>query len=297
MARGLTLALDFGGTKLAAGLLDSQGATVAERRVPSPADAASGYAAMLAMARELLAAAPGPPVACGVSFGGHVAADGRTVRRSMHVPGWEDRPLAEWIERDLGLPCAVANDADAAALGEQRFGAGRGVGVLLYLTVSTGIGGGIVLDGQIFRGARALAGEIGHQCLDPEGPPCACGRRGCLEALAAGPAIARAAGMPDARAVGQAVAAGEPRAVAAWAAAMAWLGIGVANAANILNPDLVLIGGGVAGAGELLLGPVRAEVAARCLDPDLRIELAALGPRTGLAGAAALAADLMEERR
>jgi len=285
----LTLALDFGGTKLAAGLVDAEGTVLAEGRATSPPDAAAGYAAMLALARDLLGGAADRPLACGVSFGGPVAADSRTVRRSMHVPGWDGAPLADWVERDLGLPCAVANDADAAALGEARYGAGRGAALLLYLTVSTGIGGGVVAGGRLFRGARALAGELGHQCLDPGGPPCSCGRRGCLEALAAGPAIARSAGMADARAVAEAVARGEPGARAAWERAMGWLGIGVANAANIINPDRVVIGGGVAGAGELLLAPVRAVAAARCLDPELRVELAGLGPRTGLAGAAAVA--------
>lgn len=285
-----TLSLDFGGTKLAAGLLDSQsGALLAERRRPTPGTAAEGYAAMLALARELTAAAPAPPAACGVSFGGPVHADGRTVRLSMHVPGWEDVPLADWVERDLGLPCAVANDGDAAALAEQHYGAGKGVGVLLYLTVSTGIGGGIAIGGRIFRGARAFAGEIGHQLLDPQGPPCACGRNGCLESLAGGPAIARAAGLADARAVAAAARRGDKAARAAWDSAMTWLGIGVANAANILNPDLVVVGGGVAQAGELLFAPVRAVVAARCLDPAMRVEPAALGGQTGLFGGAAVA--------
>lgn len=285
----ITLSLDFGGTKLAAGLIDPLGgAVLAERRCPSPGTAAAGYAAMLGLARELIAAAPAPPAACGVSFGGPVHADGRTVRLSMHVPGWEGAPLADWVERDLGLPCAVANDGDAAALAEQRYGAGKGAGVLLYLTVSTGIGGGIAIGGRVFRGARAFAGEIGHQLLDPGGPPCACGRHGCLEALACGPAIARAAGMADARAVTEAVQRGDAAARAAWDRAMAWLGVGVANAANILNPDLVVIGGGVAQAGDLLFTPVRAVVAARCLDPAMRVEPAALGGQTGLFGGAAV---------
>lgn len=286
----LTLALDFGGTKLAAGLVDAAGGEVcAERRCPSPADAGAGYMAMRHMARELLAEASMPPTVCGVSFGGPVMGDGRTVRLSMHVPGWEGAPLAEWVERDMGLPCAVANDADAAALGEQRYGAGQGTRILLYLTVSTGIGGGIVIGGRIFRGAHALAGEVGHQLLDPNGPPCACGRNGCLEALASGPAIARAAGLPDAQAVAAAVAGGDRAAQAVWERAMAWIGVGVANAANILNPDLVVIGGGVAQAGELFFRPVRKQAAARCLDPELRILPAALGSHTGLVGAAAVA--------
>ncbi len=306
------LSLDFGGTKLAAGLVRlGSGDVVAAARCPTPGDASAGYAAMLGMARELLTQSAEPVCAVGVSFGGPVEADGRTVRRSMHVPGWEAMPLANRLEADLALPATIANDADAAALAEQRYGAGRAIAHLLYLTVSTGIGGGIVIDGKIHRGARAWAGEIGHQVLDPDGPPCDCGRNGCLEALASGRAVARAAqailahaGTVDsllrrhatitARDVTAAATAGDPAAQAVWGAAMTWLGIGIANAANILNPTRVIIGGGLTNAGPLLFEPVRQTVARRALDPDLEIVPAALGEHVGLpAGAAVTPAEMV----
>ncbi|MFL5806130.1 MAG: ROK family protein, partial [Roseiflexaceae bacterium] len=209
------LGLDFGGTKLAAGLADlSSDVIVASARCPTPPGGAeASLATMLQLARDLLAAqgehevrpyvrspahlftrSPAHPLTgVGVSFGGPVEADGRTVRRSMHVPGWEGFALADRLEREFGVPTLVANDADAAALAEHRFGAGRGVRHMLYLTVSTGIGGGVIVDGRLHRGERAWAGEVGHMPLKPDGPPCPCGRHGCLEALASGLSIARAA--------------------------------------------------------------------------------------------------------
>lgn len=307
MDNHLILSLDFGGTKLAAGLVESAGGrVVATRRCATPDDATASYAAMLAMARDLPAQAAAPPRALGVSFGGPVEADGRTVRLSMHVPGWQHTPLADWLERDTGLPCAIANDADAAALAEQRYGAGQGALHLLYMTVSTGIGGGVVINGQLYRGARAWAGEVGHQVLDPDGPPCDCGRNGCLEALASGRAVARAAqqalfrhpasalaglafGQVTAQTVARAAAAGDPLAREVWEAAMQWLGIGIANAANVLNPALVVLGGGLTRAGALLFDPVGRIVAQRALDPALQVLPAALGDHVGLLGGAAVA--------
>ncbi len=293
----LVLGLDFGGTKLAAGLVDTAtGTLLADARRPTPPDAEASLAAMLGLAHEVLAAHPAAPEALGVSFGGPVEADGRTVRLSMHIPGWEGQPLAERLERALGLPAAVANDGDAAALAEHRFGAGRGVRNLLYLTVSTGIGGGLVVDGRLYRGERAWAGEIGHMLLKPDGPPCPCGRNGCLEALASGLSIARAmrARCPErpgatARQVAEAAAAGDPLAQAVWDEAMGWLGAGVASAANLLNPGRVVIGGGLAGAGELLFGPVRRTLALRALDPALELAAAELGGAVGIYGGAAVA--------
>ncbi len=326
----LILAMDFGGTKLAAGLVDrTTGDVLAATRCLTPNNATASYAAMLAMAQDLLAIAPSLPRAIGVSFGGPVEADGRTVRLSMHVPGWEYTALAASLERDIGLPCAIGNDADVAALAEQRYGAGRAASHLLYLTVSTGIGGGIVIDGAIYRGARAWAGEVGHQVLDPDGPPCSCGRNGCLEALASGlavareakrrlalgdgrlelepvPAAMRSAAPPTtplyapilgelpheqitARAVAEAAAAGDPLAISVWTSAMHWLGIGIANAANLLNPTLVVLGGGLTGAGALLFDPVRQVLAHRALDPDLQVVPAALGEHIGLLGGTAIA--------
>jgi len=262
---------------------------------------------MLSMAQVLVAAAPAPVQGVGISFGGPVAADGRTVRLSMHVAGWEQVPLATHVEGALGLPAIVANDGDAAALAEYHFGAGQGVRHLLYLTVSTGIGGGIIIDGRLHRGERAWAGEAGHQVLKPDGPPCPCGRNGCLEALASGLSIAREARLrlrgPDgatsllsaippgaltAQHVAEAAAAGDALARAVWNEAMGWLGIGIASAANLLNPGRVVLGGGLTRAGALLFDPVRHVVAQRVMDPEVRVVPAALGDDVGILGGAAL---------
>jgi glucokinase len=322
------LGLDFGGTKLAAGLVDpSSGLVVADARQPTPAGgAAASLVAMLDLAHKLLAgdgrwgmgvgeAPPSPiphlpsPLGIGVSFNGPVAADGRTVRRSMHVPGWEDFALAEHLERELSAPTLIANDADAAALAEQRFGAGRGVRHLLYMTISTGIGGGVIIDGRLHRGERAWAGEVGHIPLVPDGPPCACGRRGCLEALASGLSVARAAreqlqsasltsqlrSLPadqiTARDVAAAAAQGDDLARAVWEAAMGWLGLGIAAAVNLLDPGRVVLGGGLTRAGTLLFDPVRRVVATYALDPEVEVVPAALGDNVGILGGAALMID------
>ncbi len=309
----LVLGLDFGGTKLAAGLVDlQQGNVLARRSMPTPVSggAAASLQAMLAMARVLMATAPAPVQRVGISFGGPVAADGRTVRLSMHVAGWENFSLATHVEEALGLPATVANDGDAAALAEYYFGAGQGVRHLLYLTVSTGIGGGVIIDGRLHRGERAWAGEVGHQVLKPDGPPCPCGRNGCLEALASGLSIAREARLrlqgPDgatsalaaippagltAQHVAEAAAAGDALARAVWNEAMGWLGIGIASAANLLNPGRVVLGGGLTRAGALLFDPVRHVVARRTMDPEVSVVPAALGDDVGILGGAALLSE------
>ena len=331
------LGLDFGGTKLAAGLAElSSDTVVASARCPTPPGGAdASLAAMLSLGHDLLAQTDSKiedrgwkiaerdlyPLSSilypqlkgvGVSFGGPIEADGRTVRRSMHVPGWEGFALADRLEREFSVPVQIANDADAAALAEHRFGAGRGARHMLYLTVSTGIGGGVIVDGRLHRGERAWAGEIGHMPLVPDGPPCPCGRRGCLESLASGLSIAREArdriqalspigdrrsqtvlsALPadqiTARDVAAAAEQGDPLARAVWDAAMLWLGMGIAAAANLLDPGRVVIGGGLTRAGPLLLDPVRQIVAARALDPAVEVVPAALGDEVGVLGGAAL---------
>jgi glucokinase len=304
------LGFDFGGTKLAAGLYDSeQNRLVGRRRLATPAGGApASITAMCAMGRELLNEQANADLgAVGISFGGPVAADGRTVRLSMHVPGWQNRDLATEIENALHAPTRVTNDGDAAALAEQRLGAGRGVRTLIYTTVSTGIGGGLVIDGKLHRGERAWAGEIGHIVLDPNGPPCPCGRNGCLESLASGLSVARQArsmlaerpqhrsalhDVPehqvDARLVAEAAARGDTLALEVWNTAMTWLGRGLASAANVVNPGKIVVGGGLTRAGALLFEPVRQEAARRALDPELKIVPAELGDDVGILGGIAL---------
>lgn len=314
----LLLALDYGGTKHAAALLRAgEGAWAAHARVYVPPGADAGYdqTTMLRLARELLARTPGRLAAVGVSFGGPV--DGRrgSVRLSYHVPGWEETPLADRLQAEFGVPAAVDNDANAAALGKWRRGAGRGCESLLYITISTGIGGGWVLGGRIWGGADGMAGEIGHVMVRPGGAACDCGRAGCLEAEACGRAIARTAqerlaaggaqwaagsallaltgGNPaaiTAQHVARAAEAGDPLAQSVLDAAAAALGAGIAGAVNLMNPERVVLGGGVTKSGPRWWRVVRETARAGVL-PYARVEIepAALGDDAPLWGAIALA--------
>lgn len=315
--RSLLLALDFGGTKhtaavLAAGERQWRG----HRRALSPpgADADSDLTIMLDLARDLLQGRV--PAAVGVSFGGPVAFHSGTVRLSHHVPGWENVPLRRRLQEAFEAPAVVDNDANAAALGEQRVGAGQDVQHLLYVTVSTGVGGGWILNGRPWRGGGSMAGEIGHTVVDPRGPRCLCGKRGCVERLASGPYMAqdarerlaqdadRGQGLRQlsqgelqrvtGKMVAEAAAAGDALADeilqrGAWA-----LGVGLGNAANLVDPQRVLLGGGVTKAGPRWWATVR-EAVAEVVLPEVEVDVvpAELGDDAPLWGAAALAEDLL----
>jgi glucokinase len=320
----LLLALDFGGTKLTAGLAASgERYWRAHRVVASPPDsnAQSDREIMMELARDLLASPSGVSFvqtahAVGVSFGGPVDAARGLVLLSHHVPGWENFPLRDWLQNRFGVPVAVDNDANAGALGEHRFGAGQGYDSLMYITVSTGVGGGWILNGQPWRGADGMAGEIGHTVADPDGPLCLCGKRGCVERLASGPYIAQRAcqwlrEQPDrgrilralaghdlqavtARLVAQAVAQGDDLAWEALEIAAWGLGVGIGNAANLVNPQCFVLGGGVTKAGERFWGVVR-RTARRMALPEVHFDVvpAALGDDAPLWGAISLAEDLI----
>jgi glucokinase len=325
----LCLALDYGGTKHTAALLRPGERTwAAHARVYSPqgADATYDQVTMLRMARGLLAQVPGKLAAIGVSFGGPVDAARGLVRLSHHIPGWEEIPLADRLRAELGAPAAVDNDANVAALGEWRFGAGQGCESLLYVTISTGIGGGWVLGGRIWGGADGMAGEIGHITVRPGGAACDCGRRGCLEAEACGRAIARAArmkletgswtaraaevgtasdlltlvnGNPDAitaQHVAQAAEAGNALAVAVLEEAARMLGAGLGCAINLMNPERVVLGGGVTKAGDRWWQAVRGAARDHVL-PQARVDIvpASLGDDAPLWGAIALAEMLLND--
>lgn len=312
----LLLALDYGGTKLSAALTQrGQRTWLALERIvsPTPKDGAYDRTTMLALARRLLAGRN--PAAIGVSFGGPVDAKLGRVILSHHVPGWEDTPLREQLQNELGAPASVDNDANVGALGEYVFGAGQGCASLLYVTVSTGVGGGWVLDGKIWSGADAMAGEIGHTICDPCGPECVCGRHGCVEVMACGPAIARTAkeillahptqgeklralvgNNLDALTgalVAQAAHDGDELAQQVMDDAAHALGFGIGTAITLLNPTRVVIGGGVTKAGERWWGIVRKAARANTL-PQIRADLvpAALGDDAPLWGALALAESL-----
>lgn len=310
----LILALDFGGTKLAAALVNigSREWLRYERRLsPENADASTDLEIMRSLIYSLLQDTK--PSAIGVSFGGPVDASTGTVRLSHHVPGWENIPLKNLLEDEFGVSVGVDNDANVAALGEHRFGAGQGYDSLFYITVSTGVGGGWILNGQPWRGVSGMAGEIGHVVVDPAGPICLCGKRGCVERLASGPYMAQNARevlenqphkggevlrnlvgndltLLTGQLVSQAAAAGDDVAKevlykAAWA-----LGVGIGNVANLMNPQRFVLGGGVTKAGEDFWRVVR-RVARETALPEVDFEVipAALGDDAPLWGAVAIA--------
>ncbi len=306
------LGVDIGGTRMSVGVVSSLGEVRALRRLDTPrsAGAEACLGELLAAARALIAEAPSGerPLAVGVGFGGPVDAAAGEVRRSHHVAGWSGAPLVGRFSEATGLPVFLENDANAGALAEALFGAARGHGPLLYVNVGTGIGGGIVLKGRIHQGAHFNAAEIGHLVLLPDGPPCPCGRRGCLEALASGDALGRRArelqaagllgdsplaglGSLTGRVVGEYAACGDEAAVRIVAHAGTFLGWALALASNLVDPDLILVGGGVAALGDLYLAPARARFRDLAMDflADVPILTAALGYDAGVIGAAAVA--------
>ena len=307
------LAIDIGGTKLALGLVDAAGRILARDEIPT--HAAEGPDRILARlfdsARTMLErAGPSHGVRrAGIACAGPLDRQAGLILNPPNLPGWSRIALVDRIGQALGLPAVLDNDANAAALGEFRYGAGQGARSLVYLTVSTGIGGGIILDGRLWRGLGDSAGEIGHMTIDPDGPPCGCGNRGCLEALASGPAIARRAhealqgGRPSRlRDLAEASAAdvvrlareGDALASEIWAAAVHALALGVGAAITILAPERVIIGGGVAEAGDMLFAPLRREIKRRVklvAVESVPILPAALGRDVGILGAAALALE------
>ena len=315
----LLLALDFGGTKHTAALARlGQRAWLDRRRqfVPKGADGETDRQIVIALARELLVDHPGRLAAVGVSFGGPVDFERGLVRLSHHVPGWENFPLGDALQLEFGAPVAVDNDANAGALGEWKYGAGQGCASLLYITVSTGVGGGWVINGEVFRGAQGMAGELGHTIVDPNGPLCVCGRRGCVEVLACGPAIARRAGERlaidssggkvlrelaqgdlsnvTAELVSRAAACGDALAEEVLLTAATDLGLGIGNALSLINPQRVVLGGGVIKAGAKYLEAVR-RAARRNTLPEISAEIVAAGLEDDapLWGAIALGESLM----
>jgi len=228
-----------------------------------------------------------------------------------NIPGWNNLPLKKLIQDQFKVPVAIGNDANLAALGEWRFGAGVGHKHLVYITVSTGIGGGVIIDNQLLLGAHGLAAELGHVTVIPDGPLCGCGKRGHLEAVTSGPAIARwveqelSQGIPSslsmnkpvtAKDVSLAASKGDELAQAALARGGTYLGIAIANYLHIFNPTVVIIGGGVSQSGEAYFGPVRASLREQVLSSkyldNLILTTSALGDDVGLMGALALAQTL-----
>ena len=315
--QALFIGIDLGGTKISTALVDSEGQIIS--RDYRETEAAEGPDAVVA--RMLDAACKvmndGDVISAqisGVGIGapGPIDAESGVVTAPPNLPGWTDVPLKQLIQDELGLRAALENDGSAAALAEHRFGAGRGAEHMIYVIAGTGIGGGFILNGELYSGATGAAGEIGHMTIVPQGPLCGCGNRGCLEALASGAGIAREArervarGVPtliadlaegdpsriSAKLVAQAAAQADIEAQDILHEAMIYLGIGMANLVNIFNPEVIVIGGGLTKMGKLLFGPVRRIIGRRAFPAAaqaVKVVPAQLGDDAGVLGAAAVA--------
>jgi glucokinase len=306
-ARSPVLGLDIGGTKLAAGVVDDSGRV--HSFLVTPSEATRGPEEMLPrlfeLGRRAVEESDLAIEAVGIGCGGPLDAAKGLLLSPPHLPGWRDVPVTALAEQVFGRPATLENDATAAAAAEHRYGAGVGVRNMIYLTLSTGVGGGIVVDGRLYRGAVGNGGELGHVTVDWHGRECrGCGRRGCLEAYVSGTSIAersREAGLPYATAeeVAAAARAGDAPAVAVWDETVEALACGLTSIVNLFEPELVVVGGGVARAGEQLLGPARAWVLEHAMGPAggaVRIVAAALGDQVGVVGAAAIVYDRAQSR-
>jgi glucokinase len=278
--------VDLGGTDVKLVVLED-GAVVAADRTPTRSED-GGPAAVLARVAEL-ARRHLPADAVGVALPGLFDDEGRAVLLPNLYGGWTGAPIAAPLADTIGAPVALVNDGHAFALAESLLGAGRGAADVIGIVCGTGIGGGLVVDGRLHFGAARRAGEFGHHTVSEDGPVCPCGNRGCLELYAGARAIARAAGRATFQETSEAAHAGDEAAVAALARAGTLIGLAIANVLIFLCPQRVVVGGGVAQAGDLLLGPLRAEVERRARVAPLElIEIvpAELGPTAGAVGAA-----------
>jgi glucokinase len=310
---GLTIGVDIGGTKVAAGVVDEDGAVLAHVRRGTPStdaqateDVIAGLVGELRRDHEV--------EAVGIGAAGFVDAARATVLFAPNL-AWRDEPLRAELQERTGLPTVVENDANAAAWAEHRFGAGRGHDHVVMLTLGTGVGGGLVLGGRLYRGRFGLGGELGHMVVVPDGHRCGCGNRGCWEQYASGRALVREArelaatsparagrllelgeGSPEGVTgpeVTQAALEGDEAALECFAIVGTWLGQGIADLVAVLDPGAVVVGGGVSAAGEILLGPARERfertLSGRGHRPAAEVLLAEMAGEAGLVGAADLA--------
>jgi len=310
----VALAFDLGGTELRAALIDDAGCLLSFSSLST--DAAGGPAAVIRqieqLAETVLAETPGlSPIGIGIGAPGPLDPDAGVVIAAPTLVGWHEVPLAEILQNHFQLPVRLENDANAAALGEWRYGAGRGAESMVFVTVSTGIGGGVIADGRILHGRRGLAAEIGHMTITSEGERCFCGAVGCFEAVASGTALGRRATAgtrpsdgslmralaADADVTGrhvvEAARTGDADALALLATEARWLGIGFTNLLHLYSPDMLVMGGGISHGFDLLHDQMVATIRERAMPAyrNVPIVTAQLGRHAGLIGAASLIFD------
>lgn len=302
------LGVDIGGTDIKLGIVSAEGEIVEREKIPTLAGKGPRYAAerIAAWLEERRAGHP-EMVAAGIDCAGLIDGSKGYLYYSPNLPGWEDLDLRGLFSGALGMPVTVDNDVNCAAWGEYILGAGRGTQHFVCMTLGTGIGGGVVADGRLYRGWQGLAGEIGHQVIDPSGPKCTCGTAGCLEAMASASSIvsrarsAIAAGAESvledsesltSKDVAGAAAGGDEVAIEAFTAAGRALGTGLANIVHLFNPEVIAVGGGVAGAGDLILEPARESMRGQLMADifaSVKVVPAELGNMASLVGASMMA--------
>lgn len=308
------IGIDVGGTNVKIALVDNKGKIIYSNSIPTRAEMGYEYTInnMKDAITELIKETKSDPKnieSIGFGFPGQIDYQKGIVRLAPNIPGWVDVPIAEIMEKEFGIPTRVDNDVRCAALGELNYGAGQGCDNLICITVGTGIGSGLVINGKLVRGASNAAGEIGHIKLDMNGGPlCGCGDRGCLEAFASGPSIValaeeyikggkstkyRELANPDITPyiVSEAAKQGDPVAKRIFTIVGEYIGIGLASVVNLLNPEKIIIGGGVAAAGDLLLTPIKESLVKRAMPiagSAVEIVPAQLGNSAGVIGASLL---------
>lgn len=307
-----SIGIDIGGTKIAGAVVDANGNILQESKVPSPADSADGLVAAvvdlvqdLSLNRSILGV--------GVAAAGFIDAAAANVIYAPNL-NWRNEPLKNRLQSKIDFPVVIENDANAAGWAEYRYGAGRGYKHMTMLTIGTGVGGVIIVDGRVLRGGFGVAGELGHMRVVPDGLPCGCGQNGCLESYGSGTALLKSAralansadpagarlreleataGELSGAQVYQAIVEGDPGALRLLEQLGTHLGRAIASLSAILDPEVVVIGGGVSAAGELLLGPIRdayqRNLPARGFRPELELKVAELVNDAGVVGAADLA--------
>jgi glucokinase len=321
----LILGIDLGGTKILTSVINSKGEMLSRDHSITPA-AKGPEGVIQAIHASAKRAVEGASImidrvsAVGVGAPGLADTEAGILYTSPNLPGWKDVPLRDILQEKFKKRAFLINDGNAAALGEYYFGAAKGVAHFIYVTISTGIGGGIVVDGKVLHGSRGLAGEIGHMTIADKGPPCHCGNRGCWEALASGTALAKAArkqieagayttilsfaeGKIDkvtAQTVQSAAEKGDPLANQLILKTAYYFGVGLANLVNIFNPEMIVIGGGLSNMGNRLLKPAYRVAGERAFNQayrTVRFVRAGLGRNSGVLGAAAFALDEMKRAR
>jgi glucokinase len=287
------IGVDLGGTAIKLGRFSQQGELLAELEVPTPQPPLPGAVVMaIVEAVQQLDPQRLAPVV-GVGLPGPMDATARVARVCINLPGWEQVPLAEWLEPQLQRRVTLANDGNCALMGEAWLGAARGCADVLLLTLGTGVGGGVLLGGQLFSGHGGAAAEPGLICVDPQGPPCNSGNRGSLEQFCSIQGLARLSPLPP-RELSDRAAVGDPEALAVWHAYGRWLGIGLSSLIYVLTPELVLIGGGLSAASDHFLPAALTEVEQRVQAESragLELRRCALGNGAGRLGAARLALE------